>query len=109
MIDPLGEVFERVAMGTTRAFDPTSGKTIVKRGILLEEPQVEAVAAANVQEVRIRSAPEVGEVTMRIWIVYLAACSIVFQRNSCGLYQTLASKRVKGPVGLPPTRADLYR
>jgi cyclopropane-fatty-acyl-phospholipid synthase len=52
---------------------------------------------------------EVGEVTTRIWIVYLAACSIVFQRNSCGLYQTLASKRVKGPVGLPPTRADLYR
>jgi hypothetical protein len=26
-----------------------------------------------------------------------------------GLYQTLASKRRKGPSGLPPTRADLYR
>jgi DNA-directed RNA polymerase subunit beta' len=35
--------------------DPRSGKTIVKRGTLLEEPQVEAIAAAGVQEVRIRS------------------------------------------------------
>ncbi len=52
---------------------------------------------------------EVGEVKTRVWLAYLAACSIVFQRNNCGLYQTLASKRVKGPVGLPPTRADLYR
>ena len=42
--------------GVEDIVDPTSGKTIVKRGILLEEPQVEAIAAANVQEVRIRSA-----------------------------------------------------
>jgi cyclopropane-fatty-acyl-phospholipid synthase len=52
---------------------------------------------------------EVGEVKTRVWIAYLAACSITFQRNNAGLYQTLASKRVKGPVGLPPTRVDLYR
>jgi cyclopropane-fatty-acyl-phospholipid synthase len=52
---------------------------------------------------------EVGEATTRIWLAYLAACSITFQRNNAGLYQTLASKRVKGSVGLPPTRADLYR
>ena len=52
---------------------------------------------------------EVGEVNTRIWLVYLAACSITFQRNNCGLYQTLSSKRVKGPTGLPPTREDLYR
>ena len=51
----------------------------------------------------------VGEVKTRIWLVYLAACSISFQRNSVGLYQTLSSKRVKGLTGLPPTRADLYR
>jgi len=51
---------------------------------------------------------EAGEVNTRIWLVYLAACSITFERNNCGLYQTLSSKRVKGPVGLPPTRADLY-
>jgi len=52
---------------------------------------------------------EVGEVTARVWLVYLAACSIAFERNNCGIYQTLASRRVKGPVDLPPTRVDLYR
>jgi cyclopropane-fatty-acyl-phospholipid synthase len=52
---------------------------------------------------------EAGEVNVRIWLVYLAACSITFERNNCGLYQTLSSKRVKGATGLPPTRADLYR
>jgi cyclopropane-fatty-acyl-phospholipid synthase len=54
---------------------------------------------------------EVGPVKARIWLVYLAACSMTFERNNCGLYQTLASKRVRGggPSGLPPTRADLYR
>ena len=52
---------------------------------------------------------EVGEVKTRVWLAYLAACSITFQRNNCGVYQTLASKRVKGAAGLPPTRADLYR
>ncbi|MGA2044654.1 MAG: cyclopropane-fatty-acyl-phospholipid synthase family protein [Roseiarcus sp.] len=51
---------------------------------------------------------EVGEVTTRVWIAYLAACSITFQRNNAGIYQTLASRRIKGSVGLPPTRADLY-
>jgi len=35
--------------------DPKSGKAIVKRGTLLEEPQVEAIAAAGVQELRVRS------------------------------------------------------
>ena len=35
--------------------DPKSGKVIVKRGVLLEEPHVEAVAQGGVQEVRIRS------------------------------------------------------
>lgn len=52
---------------------------------------------------------EVGEVTTRVWLAYLAACSITFARNNAGLYQTLASKRVRGPASLPPTRADLYR
>jgi len=52
---------------------------------------------------------EVGSVKARIWLMYLAACSISFERNSVGLHQTLASKRIKGAVGLPPTRADLYR
>jgi cyclopropane-fatty-acyl-phospholipid synthase len=52
---------------------------------------------------------DVGEVTTRVWLVYLAACSITFERNNAGIYQTLASKRVKRPTDLPPTRVDLYR
>lgn len=52
---------------------------------------------------------EVGAVKARLWLAYLAGCSIAFARNTVGIYQTLASKRVRGPSGLPPTRADLYR
>jgi cyclopropane-fatty-acyl-phospholipid synthase len=52
---------------------------------------------------------EVGEVKTRVWLAYLAACSITFERNNALIYQTLVSKRVKGSVGLPPTREDLYR
>ena len=35
--------------------DPSSHKVIIKNGTLLEEPEVEAIVAAGVQEVRIRS------------------------------------------------------
>jgi cyclopropane-fatty-acyl-phospholipid synthase len=52
---------------------------------------------------------EVGVVKTRLWIAYLAACSIGFARNSVGIFQTLASKRVRGPSGLPPSREQLYR
>jgi cyclopropane-fatty-acyl-phospholipid synthase len=52
---------------------------------------------------------EVGSVKTRMWLAYLAACSIAFERNTVGLYQTLASKKRRGPSGLPPTRSDLYR
>jgi cyclopropane-fatty-acyl-phospholipid synthase len=55
------------------------------------------------------AAAEVGETTARVWLAYLAACSITFERNNAGVYQTLAMKRVRGPGGLPPTRAGLYR
>ena len=52
---------------------------------------------------------EVGPVKTRLWIAYLAAASIGFMQNSVGIFQTLASKRVRGPSGLPPSREDLYR
>jgi cyclopropane-fatty-acyl-phospholipid synthase len=52
---------------------------------------------------------EVGETTTRVWLVYLAACSLVFERGACGIYQTLVCKRARGSSALPPTRADLYR
>jgi cyclopropane-fatty-acyl-phospholipid synthase len=52
---------------------------------------------------------EVGTVKTRLWIAYLASASIGFMRNSVGIFQTLASKRVRGPSGLPPSREQLYR
>jgi cyclopropane-fatty-acyl-phospholipid synthase len=52
---------------------------------------------------------EVGAVKTRMWLVYLAGCSLGFERATLGIFQTLASKRARGPSGLPPTRADLYR
>jgi cyclopropane-fatty-acyl-phospholipid synthase len=52
---------------------------------------------------------EVGEHTTRLWLAYLAGSSIQFERSGMRLYQTLASHKRRGPSGLPPTRADLYR
>ncbi|MCO6051881.1 cyclopropane-fatty-acyl-phospholipid synthase family protein [Mesorhizobium sp. RP14(2022)] len=51
----------------------------------------------------------VGAAKTRLWIAYLAACSIAFERNTVCLYQTVASVRHRGASGLPPTREDLYR
>lgn len=51
---------------------------------------------------------EIGSVKTRLWLVYLAGCALAFERNTVGIYQTLASKRVRGPATLPQTRADLY-
>lgn len=51
----------------------------------------------------------VGSVTYRVWLIYLAGCAIAFERNTALVFQVLASRRQRGPSGLPPTRADLYR
>ena len=52
---------------------------------------------------------EVGSEKTRLWIAYLAVVSIAFAQGTIGIFQTLASRRVRGPSGVPPTRADLYR
>ncbi|TPI57888.1 class I SAM-dependent methyltransferase [Mesorhizobium sp. B3-1-3] len=52
---------------------------------------------------------EVGEPKARLWLLYLTGCSITFQRASAQIFQTVATRRARGPSGLPPTRADLYR
>ncbi|MEZ5843522.1 MAG: cyclopropane-fatty-acyl-phospholipid synthase family protein [Hyphomicrobiaceae bacterium] len=51
----------------------------------------------------------VGEPTYRIWMAYLAGCSLAFGRGSARIFQTLASRSARGPSPLPPTRTDLYR
>jgi cyclopropane-fatty-acyl-phospholipid synthase len=51
---------------------------------------------------------EVGSVKVRLWLAYLAGCSLAFEHGHAGIFQTLASKRARGSSGLPFTRADLY-
>jgi cyclopropane-fatty-acyl-phospholipid synthase len=52
---------------------------------------------------------EVGAVTYRVWLIYLAGCAIAFERNTALVFQALASKRRRGASGLPASRAWLYR
>jgi cyclopropane-fatty-acyl-phospholipid synthase len=63
----------------------------------------------NLEARRAEAEAEVGPEKTRMWLLYLAGCSLAFQRGSVGVNQTLASKRTRGPSGLPPSRADLYR
>ncbi len=50
----------------------------------------------------------IGPEKVRLWLLYLAGVSLGFKRGSINIFQTIASRRTKGPSGLPPTRADLY-
>ena len=59
-------------------------------------------------DVREAAEREVGPVNVRMFLAWFAACSIVLDRSDAFLFQTLASKRQRGPAGLPPTRAGLY-
>jgi cyclopropane-fatty-acyl-phospholipid synthase len=52
---------------------------------------------------------EIGPERTRMWLLYLAGCSLAFERGGAMVNQTLVSKRRKGASGLPLTRADLYR
>jgi cyclopropane-fatty-acyl-phospholipid synthase len=51
---------------------------------------------------------EIGPERTRMWLIYLAGCSLAFERGGALVNQTLASKRRKGASGLPLTREDLY-
>ncbi|MEM1346077.1 MAG: cyclopropane-fatty-acyl-phospholipid synthase family protein [Pseudomonadota bacterium] len=51
----------------------------------------------------------VGPEAYRLWVAYLAGCSLAFRRGSARIFQTVASHSARGTPPLPPTRADLYR
>ena len=51
---------------------------------------------------------EVGAAKARLWLLYLTGCALAFERGTVQINQTVATKRRRGPSGLPPTRADLY-
>jgi cyclopropane-fatty-acyl-phospholipid synthase len=54
------------------------------------------------------AAQEVGEAKTRLWLLYLAGVALAFERGTIGVFQTVATRRARGPSGLPATRADLY-
>lgn len=58
---------------------------------------------------RERAIALVGEEKYRIWVAYLAGCSLAFSRGTLRIFQTVATKSAKGRSPLPQTRADLYR
>jgi cyclopropane-fatty-acyl-phospholipid synthase len=62
----------------------------------------------NLSANRAKAEVEVGPETTRAWLLYLAGVSLGFERGVIGVNQTLASKRTRGPSGLPSSRADLY-
>lgn len=52
---------------------------------------------------------EVGRPRARLWLLYLTGCALAFERGTVQINQTVATKRMRGPSGLPLTRDDLYR
>jgi cyclopropane-fatty-acyl-phospholipid synthase len=65
--------------------------------------------AENLMQVKEAAIAQVGEQKYRLWLAYLCGVSLGFDRGTIGIFQTVASKRTKGPSGMPPTREDLYR
>ncbi|MGH7962879.1 MAG: SAM-dependent methyltransferase, partial [Candidatus Binatia bacterium] len=43
-----------------------------------------------------------------LWLLYLAGCSLAFERGTVHINQTVASKRKRGISAVPQTRADIY-
>jgi cyclopropane-fatty-acyl-phospholipid synthase len=50
----------------------------------------------------------VGDVTYRVWRLYMAMAAYYFQLGRLSLYQTLCVKAIDGTAGLPLTREDWY-
>jgi cyclopropane-fatty-acyl-phospholipid synthase len=63
----------------------------------------------RLQANRAEAEAEVGPEKVRMWLLYLAGCSLAFERGGAMINQTLVSKRNRAPSGLPWSRADLYR
>jgi cyclopropane-fatty-acyl-phospholipid synthase len=63
----------------------------------------------NLNARRQEAEAEVGAEKTRAWLLYLSGVSLGFERGVIGVNQTLASKRTRGPSGVPPSRADLYQ
>jgi cyclopropane-fatty-acyl-phospholipid synthase len=58
---------------------------------------------------REKAVAEIGWPKVRLWLLYFSLFAVAFERNTVGVYQTLASKRRTGPSHLPLSRDDLYK
>ncbi|MCX2724380.1 SAM-dependent methyltransferase [Roseibium salinum] len=65
--------------------------------------------AENLMAAKEAAIAEVGERKYRLWLAYLCGVSLGFDRGTIGIFQTVTSRRTKGPSGMPPSREDLYR
>ena len=65
--------------------------------------------AENLMNRKEEAVREVGEQKYRLWLAYLCGVSLGFQRGTISIFQTVSTKRTKGPSGMLPTREDLYR
>ncbi|NSL55068.1 SAM-dependent methyltransferase [Uliginosibacterium aquaticum] len=63
---------------------------------------------ARLEQTHEQALEHVSEPTWRIWRLYMAACALEFESGEIGIYQVLASKRVRSPTALPLTRRYLY-
>ncbi|KAB2667223.1 class I SAM-dependent methyltransferase [Brucella tritici] len=55
-----------------------------------------------------KAVAEIGYPKARLWLLYLAGCSLAFERGTVQINQTVASKRKRGISAVPQTRADIY-
>ncbi|HEX8750382.1 MAG TPA: cyclopropane-fatty-acyl-phospholipid synthase family protein [Nitrospira sp.] len=62
----------------------------------------------NLEQQREKAVKVVGEVTYRVWRLYMAMAAYYFRLGRLSLYQTLCVKAIEGKVNLPLTRESLY-
>ncbi|WP_420412433.1 class I SAM-dependent methyltransferase [Roseibium sp.] len=65
--------------------------------------------ANNLMNAKDEAIAEVGEEKYRLWLAYLTGVSLGFERGTINIFQTVATKRTKGPSNMPPSREDLYK
>lgn len=72
--------------------------------------QTTAHWSRNLEAQRGEALAMIGEQRLRLWRLYLGACAYYFQKGHLSIFQSLLAKPdEERRVGLPPTRADLYR
>jgi cyclopropane-fatty-acyl-phospholipid synthase len=63
---------------------------------------------ANLERNRTAAVDAAGEISYRLWRLYMAGSAQGFSSGRIAVYQSLLAKPENGHVKLPPTRRDLY-